>query len=729
MNNLLEGLTERQTQGVLVEGRPSIVTAGAGAGKTGVLTRKISKILLDNQSSQVLALTFTKKAAGEMAERIEGFVGQRLASQCVCSTFHSFSLRYILEPNWHHPFFQQQGINSPKIDICSNPEAYITHAFATALKRRDKRLLDGFEVTKDVFKSWLSIVRANGLTPYSYLKLLAPDYTREQLSDFPVEHPELKNVLLLRIWFGYHDMLRSNNQIDLDELTVLAKDFLTEVPEVAEALRMRFSTILVDEFQDTCLCQYAIVMQIVRENANNLCIFGDGQQAIYAFRGASCYLLSEFPNQFDDVAIVNLPDNFRSTEAIVQYANAISGHMAYRLSSEDMISHKQTIEPVQSVSFRDEYEEAQWIVTKIMSKIQSGIKPPDIAVLYRNKSMKQAIEQELVARRVKYTVVGEIGLFEEEPIKCLVAFMHVLFRPTNLDALSKLCRSANLPIDRVTIGNYIKKCKAKGVTANSHHLISVISKQNDGVSDSLRTLVNNLSELIMRLAGKIERLKNVHHYFEKRKLDRDNVSDELKAETEGEFFQEIGAFVQELANSYLEIILCHNAEDMTQRNQIAQLQLETVEKNMSCIFKALSNFAVEDLKLLEYMQNLPLFEDKREDKPNTTDLELMTVHKSKGLEKEVIFVCGLSEENWIKEVIKGTDEYEETLRLFYVAVTRAISYLYLTYYNYKEVRSVLEEMTKLHFLDFATDRCDSFHYVQGGLLSEDEYMARGGELG
>ncbi|WP_318515640.1 ATP-dependent helicase [Photobacterium leiognathi] len=713
----LDGMTDRQKQGVAVSNVPAIVTAGAGAGKTKVLTTKIANII-HQETTNVLAFSFTSKAANEIKERVIGMVGEQASMRVECRTFHSFALNFILKPYLNHEFLKPLGFKG-KIDICINNYSYLREAFSSGVKPSVGKFLKSEGIKVDDFTQWLTLVRANASTVAEYAENLT-DIPLEQLEHRAneLEYDDRLHAYYLLMWRKYNSLLRAANQIDFDEVLLVSLQLLDHDPTVGKKLRERFGLVLVDEFQDTNITQYRMILHLINADASNLIIYGDIQQAIYAFRGGSSYIMAQFPDEFDNTQIINLPDNFRSTKAIVEVANIVSQQMKYRLSTENMISHKGTVEPVNIVGFPTPVEEAQWIVDKMLHLKGQGIAAPDICLLYRNKSHKNLIELELVKRKVKYVIVGDKGLFELEEVKAIVAFIHCLFHPTNIDALKKSLNTISLKLDSKRLGGYMSNCKRNNTTPTIHAILTKL-KENSDSSPKIAEFANNIISVVMRLTTEIGNIKTFNDFLRACNIEFDNLSDDDKSDIRTKYSERIKTFYNDVCNAFIENIMCFHSQTVEQATQKADLEREQTEQFFSFIFSALLNSPVADIDILDYMQSLPLFSDRKSEKKNTDAIELMTVHKSKGLEKLAIFICGATQENWFKEIDESdADDKEEVLRLFYVACTRAIHYQYISHFDRKEVNNAWVEHSPIEYLnlDFGEHASRSV-YSKGRVMS------------
>jgi DNA helicase II / ATP-dependent DNA helicase PcrA len=416
--DLLEGLNDRQRDAVSALAGPVLVVAGPGSGKTRVLTHRIAALLrLGVAPWRVLAVTFTNKAAGEMRDRVAVLVGEEQASQIWMSTFHSMCVKIL----------RRDG---------SSVGLKRTFAIADAddARRIVRRLLvaEGLEA-RDATRQADEISSAISLAKN---RLWGPEHMAAS------GDPAMRAAAYY--YERYASEMAAQNLVDFDDLLLKTRDLLRTNPDVAGRYRLRFSHVLVDEYQDTNACQYEIVRALVGPD-RNLCVVGDHDQAIYQWRGATSEALGAFDSDFPDATVVALDRNYRSTPSIVEVARAVIAPNTAVHRAELWTSNEPGA-PVQLRAFGDDRDEARNVVSGIASSIAAGAPPSAHAVLYRTNALSRAVEAELAAQAVPYVVVGGQRFFERAEVKDAMAYLRVLVNDRDQASFT---RAASVPRRRL----------------------------------------------------------------------------------------------------------------------------------------------------------------------------------------------------------------------------------------------------------------------------------------
>ncbi|ACH64639.1 ATP-dependent DNA helicase Rep (plasmid) [Aliivibrio fischeri MJ11] len=723
VNKLLNGMTERQKEGVLHHGTPTVITAGAGAGKTAVLTKRIAKAIYHSGNPEsVVAITFTKDAANEMKERVNNLVGAGLGNRAVISTFHSFAMNRILRPNWGHPFLRSLGCVGKTLSI-EFSNISIDHirknALMTGLSSSQRNHLECFfEKPEEEFASWLSLTRSYGFTPMTYFNEISKqaNFPYSSIKELSIDSNEVvikdaepsiySNIYFLKAWMYYDSTLRERESIDFDQVLVFSMLLIEKEKDIRLKLKQRYQFFEVDEFQDTNVCQYRFLLALVGDG-KNLAMFGDIKQAIYSFRGSNCYLMANINKQFSNLKITNLPDNFRSTHNVVAAGNAIADCMKIQLVSEHMIGHKESQVMPFVTCYENEDQEAHNIVNKILALKADGIAPQNIGILYRFNKLGQNMENYLISRGVSYRRIGnDKGLYEEPDIRDIVIYLHLIFNPYSIKAIRCFFASfIEFGVTTEALNSAIKSFQGRGdKRINNHQLLSFIVER--GIcKPSTKEHLSRVLKIIMHCSGLSSRITSFDSYCRSVNEQYTNMpSDHCKAvekRLQEQFWGAVRDFVKELSTIYVEQYkyMFYSQADQQKRLKMSR---ELATKHYHLIFNACYDEELSETNLTQYICTRPLLDKvtKKDDEENTTDIELMTIHASKGLEKEAIFIIGCSEESWWKEsdIKAGTDKYEEELRLFYVALTRAIEHLFFTYSATRSFRNTEQPCNPLRFL-------------------------------
>ncbi|MCC2524974.1 ATP-dependent helicase [Vibrio coralliilyticus] len=729
MKKYLEGMTERQVAAITNEGCTA-VTAGAGAGKTAVLTRRVYRLLLKYRSSErkhppVVAITFTRDAAKEMDRRIKDMAGKSLAKMALATTMHQFAINKILKPNFHLPFFKKQGFKLWK--IASGRDSFFHLNQATDIALSNKQLGDFKQLEKSMeLKEWMSLVRAFGHSPSSYFaqnkaafhgvastlqELLSYDQLPTNLND-----TQRRNFYCLKIWHRYVEINRKHSMIDLDEVLVQAAHLLERDPAVRRTLRERHPQLLVDEFQDSNLCQFRFVVALAGDG-EGLSTFGDIKQAIYGFRGSDPQLFIELLNRFPRHTLVNLPDNFRSASQVVEVGNALARKMTLKVTDEPMIPRNEA-KPYEPVIFHEaDYPstEAEWIATKMQWLRDKGIPYHKMGVLYRYRKLGDALENELIERNMPARRVGgsdDKSLYEDERIVDIVLFIHILFNPSSKKAMSTfIAENSGFGIDRKEYNVLFQK---HGFAGNHHKAISYFTNQHFSQSEQSWVVLNSIAQALFDLSARLERVRTFEHYCRHKNMQYDGLPPGQKSKIEKQlgdaYLMAVEEFVAKLKSYYCQSFFMPFASAQVKANAISRHQ-ERINEDFDSIFSYLLNrnrLVHESINVHEYLKSRPLITErtKKDQEENTSDIELMTVHASKGLEKEAIFIVGCSDETWFKDKTASEPtslNYQEELRLFYVANTRARLQLYITRHKEYKYRNSYYETQPLDFLQYILD--------------------------
>lgn len=614
----LETLNEPQREAVVNTDGPCMIIAGAGSGKTRVLTYRIANLIQNKNVDpfSIMALTFTNKAAKEMRERIEKVVGHD-ARNLWMGTFHSVFSR-ILRAEAHH------------IGYPNDFTIYDTDDSKTLLKNIVKELgLDDTIYKPNVVYGRISSAKNKLISWQEYLQnaeLMGDDASNMR--------PEIG-----RIYKTYAQRCFKSGAMDFDDLLFNTDKLFREHLEVLNKYQHRIQYVLVDEFQDTNLCQYYIIrkMASVREN---ICVVGDDAQSIYAFRGADITNILNFERDYPELRIIKLEQNYRSTQNIVQAANSVIKRNRAQLPKKVWTSNEEgnLIELIKAVS---DNEEGRLIATSIFQeKMQHQLKFSDFVVLYRTNSQSRAIEESLRRMNIKYKVVGGLSFYQRKEIKDLLGYLRFSLNQQDEASFRRIINYPKRGIGDATIDKIV-------VAANDHGISiwEVLQNATPFVGGRAAGPIDDFVAAIQRFGLEIQRKDAYEAAFEIAKgsgLLRDLYEDKT---VEGLSRYEN---VQELLNAIKEFV------DDPER---------------------------EDKSLGSFLQEVSLLTGQDENKDKDPDtVTLMTIHMAKGLEFNYVYIVGLEEDLFPSQMmISSRAELEEERRLFYVAITRAQKRLFLSY--------------------------------------------------
>jgi len=619
----LENLNEAQREAVIHKDGPMIIIAGAGSGKTRVLTYRIAHLMNQGVDSfNILSLTFTNKAAREMKERIGSVVGESEAKNLWMGTFHSVFAR-ILRSEGHHLGFP------------SNFTIYDTQDAVRLLTSIIKEM----GLDKDLYKpkqvlSRISSFKNSLITVKAYFN--NPDLLE---ADKQAQRPRMGEI-----YHQYVERCFKAGSMDFDDLLLRTNELLTRFPEVLAKYQQRFKYILVDEYQDTNHSQYLIVRALA-DRFHNICVVGDDSQSIYAFRGANIQNILNFQKNYDDVKIFKLEQNYRSSNNIVEAANSVIQKNKTRLDKE-VFTDNEDGEKIKVMRTITEVKEGRFVANSIFeTKVNEQLQNSDFAVLYRTNAQSRAIEDALREKNIDYVIFGGLSFYQRKEIKDTLSYLRLLINPNDEEALKRVI---NYP--------------ARGIGATTIDKLSVAANH---YKKSIFELLCNLNQTEINLnAGVRTKLNNfvtmIKHF-------------QIEAQSKNAF--EVTDFVIKQTRLVKDLEKDGTPEGVSKVENIQEL-LNAIKS-----FTEEQNEKGEDDSLAFFLEDAALASDL--DKKSTDDspkVSLMTIHLAKGLEFPHVYIVGLEENLFPSAMSMNTrSELEEERRLFYVALTRAEKQAYLCY--------------------------------------------------
>lgn len=619
--NLLTGMNPEQARAVKKTEGALLIMAGAGSGKTRVLTHRIAYLVVEKSvyPSNILAITFTNKAAREMRERIDGLLGAGTGERMWVSTFHSMCVR-ILRRN-----VDRLGISRSFSILDSADQLTVIRSVLKELnldpKKHDPRaMLNAISSAKnECIDAETYRGQINPMNPYE--KTIADVYD------------------------GYAKRLRQNESFDFDDLIMMTLILFERVPDVLEFYQNKFQYIHVDEYQDTNNAQYRLV-NMLASKFQNLCVVGDSDQSIYRWRGADIGNILSFEKDYKDAEVIMLEQNYRSTKRILQAANDVITNNASRYDKKLRTDNEEG-EAIVVYEASDEKDESQFVVGKILElRQEDNLQLDQFAILYRTNAQSRVIEEYLMKSNLDYTIVGGTKFYERKEIKDLLAYLRLI--ANNSDDLA-LARIINEP--------------KRSIGATSFDRMARFAIEHD------RTIFDALQEidfmgLTPRAANEVAKFRDLIHAF-----------------TEMQNYLPVSELVEEVLDKtgYREML--HREKSIESESRLENINeflsvTQTFEEHSDD--KSLVAF-LTDLALISDIDSL----DKDENK-NTEKVVLMTMHAAKGLEFPVVFIIGMEENVFPHSRSMGDDEeMEEERRLAYVGITRAEQKLYLTSARYR----------------------------------------------
>ena len=621
----LKGLNEPQYEAVTTLQGPLMVLAGAGSGKTRVLTMRIAHLITNGVDPfQILALTFTNKAAKEMKERIAKVVGNSNARSLWMGTFHSVFAR-ILRSEAHYLGFP------------SNFTIYDTQDSLNVLKK----ILKELNIDSDLYKpkkvqSRISAYKNNLITVNAYFK--NPEI---------MEADERANMKYMgQIYQKYVEQCFKNGAMDFDDLLLRTNELLTRFPEVLAKYQDRFRYILVDEYQDTNHSQYLIV-KALSSKFENICVVGDDAQSIYSFRGANIYNILNFKKDYPDAKTVSLEQNYRSTQNIVNAANVVIAKNKAQFP-KNVFSDNEVGEKIKVFRSLSDADEANFVANNIWEQHNSHQRKfTDFAILYRTNSQTRAFEDALRRKNIPYRVYGGLSFYQRKEIKDLVAYLRILVNENDNEALMRIINYPARSIGETT----------------QNKLIVFADSQNVRIVDVL----NNLGQYAPQLGlnnGVIAKLADFWSMIK---------AFQVMLKTEN-------AYTVAMEVAQRSGLIKFLKDDQTPEGISRVENVQELMNSMQGFIDEQKQIEDGDPSLSSFLENIALSTDQDKKSENEDQVSLMTIHLSKGLEFPVVHLVGLEENLFPSFMSSSTrEELEEERRLFYVALTRAEKQVFFSY--------------------------------------------------
>ena len=619
MKDFLNNLNNSQLESTLQMDGPMIVIAGAGSGKTRVLTYKIAYLMTEGVDPfNILALTFTNKAAKEMKERIATIVGNE-AKNLWMGTFHSVFAR-ILRTEAH------------KIGYTSNFTIYDSDDSQKLVSR----IIKEFNLDKDQYKyksifSRISSMKNSFITPNNYLnneELLLSDKISNRSKFY-------------QIYNEYVERCFKAGAMDFDDLLLKTNELLNSYPDTLSKYQNIFKYILVDEYQDTNHSQYLII-RALSDKFQNICVVGDDAQSIYSFRGANINNILNFQKDFPDSKIFRLEQNYRSTKNIVNAANSLIENNQKRLK-KNVWTENESGEKISVNKLLTDGEEGRFVASSIFeNKMQSQLQNSDFAILYRTNAQSRSFEDALRKKNISYRVYGGLSFYQRKEIKDVLAYLRLLINPDDEQAFKRIINFPARGIGQTTLNKIA--VEAKNSSVSDYIFIKDLLKSSEILNNSTK---NKLLDFVIM----IESIKN--------KTEHADVFDITK-----EVLKQSGLY-----NLY------KNDESLEGINRI-----QNIEELLNGIKDFVENNEKSQASVSSFLQDVALATDQDNDTNDNNKVSLMTVHLAKGLEFPYVYIVGLEENLFPSAMnLNSRTELEEERRLFYVALTRAEKKIYLSY--------------------------------------------------
>ncbi len=613
----LKGLNPPQREAVEHTEGPLMIIAGAGSGKTRVLTYRIAHLIHAKKVDpfRILSLTFTNKAANEMRGRIEKLIGLE-ARNTWMGTFHSVFAKIL-------------RVESEKLGYPSNFTIYDTDDSKSLIKTIVKEM----RLDDKIYKPNTVLSRISGAKNrlISWENYLNDPYIKAD--DETALKPKMGEI-----YRAYQKRLFKSSAMDFDDLLFNTNVLFRDHVDVLNKYQQRFRYVLVDEFQDTNLSQYLITKKLAAVH-QNICVVGDDAQSIYAFRGADIQNILNFEKDYPELFVVKLEQNYRSTKTIVEAANSIIAKNKAQLK-KTVWTHNSNGDLVEMIKSASDNEEGRMVASAIFEERNNKkLNNSDFAVLYRTNSQSRAIEEALRKMNITYKIVGGLSFYQRKEIKDLMAYMRFVVNQDDEEAFKRII-------------NYPKR----GIGASSVEKVLVAAYEHD---IPLWEVLNNASSFLSgRAANSVSDFTTMIKSF--------------RMETERKDGYEAASTIAKQSGLLRELYEDKTIEGLN--------RYENVQELLNAIKEFVDNPENEDKSLGAFLQEIALLTDNDRDKDDTDAVTLMTIHSSKGLEFKQVFVVGMEEDLFPSQMMmQSREDLEEERRLFYVATTRAMEKLYLSY--------------------------------------------------
>ena len=613
--SIYDTLNEQQKEAVFHTEGPLLILAGAGSGKTRVLTHRIAYLIEERGVNpwNILAITFTNKAAGEMRERVDRLVGFGAESIWV-STFHSTCVRILRR------YIDRIGFDTNFTIYDSDDQKSLMRDVCRVLD------VDTKKYKERMFLSAISAAKDEMITPDEYELNAAGDFGKQKIA---------------QVYREYERQLHANNVLDFDDLLLKTVQLFQTQPDVLESYQERFRYIMVDEYQDTNTVQFKFV-SLLAAKYQNLCVVGDDDQSIYKFRGANIRNILNFEQEFQNARVIKLEQNYRSTQNILNAANAVIQNNRGR-KDKTLWTDNGDGEKVHLRQFDTAYDEAEFVADDIRKNIENGGTYQDYAILYRTNAQSRMFEEKFVACNIPYKIVGGVNFYARREIKDLLCYLKTIDNGRDDLAVRRIINVPKRGIGLTTITRIQESAAAREI----------------GFYEALLGL--DLIPGVARAASKLDSFVALIEYF-KRRSDEVSITDLMN-----EIIEKTG---------YIENLEAEDKED-------AQARIENIEELVSKIAAYEEQCAAEQVKpsLSQFLEEVALVADIDSLEENPDYVVLMTLHSAKGLEFPHVYLVGMEDglfPSYMTITSDNDEDLEEERRLCYVGITRAEQELTMT---------------------------------------------------
>ncbi len=669
----LDELNEPQREAVMHVNGPIMIIAGAGSGKTKVLTTRITHLMAAHNvdSFNILALTFTNKAAAEMKERVERILGNSEARNLYIGTFHSVFARIL-------------RTEAPRLGFPSNFTIYDTDDAKSVVKTVINELaLDDKHYKPNVVYNRISSAKNSLIGPAEYMN----DWALQQ------EDARANRPAIGQIYDAYVKRCFKNGAMDFDDLLFKMYILLKNFPDALSKYQRKFKYIMIDEYQDTNTAQYEII-KLLGAMHENVCVVGDDAQSIYSFRGATIENILQFQKDYDEVKVVKLEQNYRSTQNILHVANEIIANNKGQIEKK-LFTVNAEGEKINLVRTMTDNDEGKMVADTIQEqKLRNHYYNKDFAILYRTNAQSRSFEEALRRMGIAYRIYGGMSFYQRKEVKDFIAYLRLVVNPRDEEALKRIINFPARGIGKTTVDKAVLFANDNNLTMWDIISNAAIYGYKSGTLES----IDNFVTMIKMFQSELQK-KNAY---------------------------DLAIIVGKSTNIVKELFNDKTTEGLARYENVQEL-LNSIKEFTETPMNE-EDGEVGDKSLGAYLQQIVLLTDADgEDKENQDVVKLMTIHAAKGLEFPVVFVGGLEETLFPNAMsINTREELEEERRLFYVAITRAKNRLWLSYANARYRFGQLQQNDASRFLDEISENYVDKSYAGGAAVNSGGGWQQGG---
>jgi DNA helicase-2/ATP-dependent DNA helicase PcrA len=669
--NYLDELNEPQREAVTHVNGPLMIIAGAGSGKTKVLTTRITHLMAAHQvdSFNILALTFTNKAAAEMKERVERILGNTEARNLYIGTFHSVFARIL-------------RAEAPKLGYPSNFTIYDTDDAKSVVKTVINELaLDDKQYKPNVVYNRISSAKNSLIGPAEYMN----DWALQQ------EDARANRPASGQIYDAYVKRCFKNGAMDFDDLLFKMYILLKNFPDSLSKFQRKFKYIMIDEYQDTNTAQYEII-KLLGAMHENVCVVGDDAQSIYSFRGATIENILQFEKDYDEVKVIKLEQNYRSTQNILHVANEVIANNKGQIEKKLFTANSEG-EKISLVRTLTDNDEGKMVADTIQEqKLRNHYYNKDFAILYRTNAQSRSFEEALRRMGITYRIYGGMSFYQRKEVKDFIAYLRLVVNPGDEEALKRIINFPARGIGKTTVDKAILFANENNLSVWDILCNATAYGYKSGTLES----IGNFVTMIKMFQSELQK-KNAY---------------------------DLAVIVGKSTNIVKELFNDKTTEGLVRYENVQEL-LNSIKEFTETPMNE-EDGEVGDKGLGTYLQQIVLLTDAdSDDKENQDVVKLMTIHAAKGLEFPVVFVGGLEESLFPNAMsINTREDLEEERRLFYVAITRAKNRLWLSYANTRYRFGQLQQNDPSRFLEEISDAYVDKSYA-GGAISRNGWNQGG----